>query len=100
MKMWARIENGKIVQGPIGLPENFFSKEKKNAEVVQLSVSESPWLPVIDNSLEVDRTTMAVSADYKIEILPDKILKTHRVKPFPQEFIDAFNKTAGIKEDE
>ena len=100
MKMFARVQNGKIIQGPLGLPENFFSKEEKNREVSSMAVVESGWLPVHDNSLEVDKTKTAVSLDYTIEVLPDKIIKTHKTKPFPQEFIDAFNKLAGIKENE
>lgn len=91
MKMWAKVENGKIVHGPMGLPENYFSKQQTNAEVSTKSVIEAGWLPVLDNSLEVDQTKFAVSADYKMEIFSDRIVKTHKIKEFPVEFIEAYN---------
>lgn len=90
-KMHARVEDGKIVQGPAVLPENFFSKELKNSEVSQMSVVNAGWLPIIDNSTEVDFKKFAVSADFKMEIFSDRIVKTHKIKEFPPEFIEAYN---------
>lgn len=90
-KMHARVENGKIVQGPSVLPENFFSKEVKNSEVSQMAVVSSGWLPIIDNSTNVDFKKIAVSADFKMEIFSDRIVKTHKLKEFPPEFIEAYN---------
>lgn len=91
MKMWARMENGKIVEGPMGLPENYFSKQQLNHEISTKAVIASGWLPVVDNSLDVDSKKFAVSADYKIEIFADHIAKTHKIKEFPAEFIEAYN---------
>lgn len=90
--MHARVENGKIVQGPAVLPENFFSKEDKNDEISQMAVVSTGWLPIYDNSVDVDFTKFAVSADFKMEILADRIIKSHKIKEFPPEFIEAYNK--------
>lgn len=92
IKMHARVENGKIVQGPAVLPENFFSKEVKNSELSQMAVVNSGWLPIYDNSVDVDFKKFAVSADFKMEIFTDRIVKTHKIKEFPPEFIEAYNK--------
>jgi len=92
IKMHARVEDGKIVQGPAVLPENFFSKEDKNSEVSQLAVVSTGWLPIHDNSIDVDFTKFAVSADFKMEVFSDRIVKTHKIKEFPPEFIEAYNK--------
>lgn len=95
-KAWARLENGKIVLGPLIPPENYFSKEKSNSEVSTRSVTNLGWVPVIDNSEEADLTRYAVSADYSIEVFPDRIVKTHKVREFPQEFIEAYNQFVGV----
>ncbi len=92
VKMHARVEDGKIVQGPAVLPENFFSKELKNNEVAQMSVVSTGWLPIIDNSTDVDFKKFAVSADFKMEFFSDRIVKIHKIKEFPPEFIEAYNR--------
>ena len=90
-RAWARVQDGKIVQGPIIPPENYFSKTKLNSEITKMDATELGWVPVYDNSQEVDPTKFAVSLDYKIEVFSDRIVKTHKIKEFPKEFVDAFN---------
>lgn len=92
IKMYARVEDGKIVQGPAVLPDNFFSKIDLRDEVSQMAVASTGWLPIIDNSVDVDFKKFAVSADFKMEIFSDRIVKTHKIKEFPPEFIEAYNK--------
>lgn len=98
MKTWAIVQEGKMVQGPMTLPKDLVSTLEKKLEVKSMSIP-SGWLPVEDNSLTVDRTKFAISDDFTIEVQPDKVIKTHRVKPFPQEFIDAVERRqVAIKE--
>lgn len=92
IKMYARVEEGKIVQGPAVLPPNFFAKIDLNNEVSQMAVASTGWLPIVDNSIDVDSTKFAVSADFKMEILADRVIKTHKIKEFPPEFIEAYNR--------
>lgn len=98
-KTWVQVNEGKITIGPVVLSENYFSKKEKNSEVSQMTVVNSGWLPVYDNSIDVDMKKFAVSADYKIEIFPDRVLKTHKIKEFPPEFIEAFNNRLNILRD-